>query len=164
MSQRVYQILYCSRNTIQGTAQERRMEVERILRASRVNNGRLGVTGALFYNTVFFAQVLEGSFADVQRIFERLQLDPRHSDLVVLQSGFVGRRDFEDWSMAFAGASAEVELPLLPHGVTSHSQNGNRVIAFLREVVIKQETWALPERRSAVRVTSERPAMVSVAG
>lgn len=164
MSQRVYQILYCSRNNIQGTAQERRIAVERVLRASRANNGRLGVTGALFYNTVFFAQVLEGSFADVQRIFERLQLDPRHSDLVVLQSGFVAKRDFGDWSMAFAGASAEVELPLLTRGVTSHSQNGDRVIAFLRDVVIKQETWALPERRSSVRITSERPALVGAAG
>ena len=161
MSDRVYQILYCSRNNIRGTSEQMKLQLDRILHSSRVNNGRVGVTGALFYNTVFFAQVLEGSFAQVQRVFERLQLDPRHSDLVVLQSGFTSKRDFGDWSMAFAGASADIELPVTPGSSRAHTETAQTVLSFLREVVLKQENWALPERRPAVRVPVSAAALAS---
>ncbi|HLI77338.1 MAG TPA: BLUF domain-containing protein [Acidobacteriaceae bacterium] len=163
MNERVYQILYCSRNTMQGTDAEVRVEIEKILRASRVNNARAAVTGALFYNKVFFAQVLEGTFGQVQRVFERLQLDPRHSDLVVLQSGFVSRRDFGDWSMAFAGTNAEVDFPLSATGQSraAASACGLQVLSFLREVVIKQEAWALPQRVSSVRSKLQEVAVLS---
>ena len=90
--------------------------------------------------------MLEGSFAQVQRVFERLQMDVRHSDLVVLQSGFTGHRDFPDWSMAFAAVSADIELPALAGTSRAHSLAAEEIMTFLREVVIKQESWALPKR------------------
>ena len=158
MSERVYQILYCSRNSLCETAAENKAQLDSILRSSRINNGRVGVTGALFYNTVFFAQVLEGSFGQVQRIFERLQVDHRHSDLVVLQSGFVGQRDFPDWSMAFAAASADIELPARAGCFRAHTLAAQEIMSFLREVVVKQESWALPER--AVQVSVKQIAFV----
>ncbi len=152
MSDKVYQILYCSRNNLQGTATEIKAQIEGVLQSSRRNNAQAGVTGALFYNTVFFAQVLEGQFADVQRTFERLQLDPRHSDLVVLQSGYVTKRDFGDWSMAYAGATADFALPIgHSHKAMPSSANAEQVSIFLREVVQQQETWALPSRSSALQ-------------
>ncbi len=156
MNGKIYQILYCSRNNIRGAAGDVKAEIEGILRASRKNNAKAGVTGALFYNTVFFAQVLEGNFSDVQGVFERLQLDSRHSDLVVLQSGYVAERDFTDWSMAYAGTSADFALGFRPskEPTAGASLNGNQVLGFLRDVVVKQENWALPERASAVRPMS----------
>ena len=159
MKEKIFQIVYCSRNNIMGTPAEVRAQIEQILEASRRNNARVDVTGALFYNTVFFAQVLEGSFNQVQGVFERLQLDGRHSDLVVLQSGYAPGRDFADWSMAYAGGSADFALPFQDspaHApeVTAHSAHGEEVIDFLRDMVVKQETWALPERSSAVRAVS----------
>ena len=159
MNERVYQILYCSRNTLCGTGAEDKAQLDSILRSSRINNGRVGVTGALFYNTVFFAQVLEGSFAQVQRVFERLQMDPRHSDLVVLQSGFTGQRDFPDWSMAFAAVSADIELPARAGTSRAHSLAAKEIMSFLREVVIKQESWALPKR--AIQVPAREAAVVA---
>ena len=156
MSDRVYQILYCSRNHIRGTAEQIGAEVASILETSQRNNARVGVTGALFHNGVFFAQVLEGKFIEVQRVFERLQLDARHSDLVVLQSGYVNQRDFAGWSMTYAGASPKSVAPFEASdnretvGAGS-SLSGQKVLAFLREVVLKQEGWALPERHSAIR-------------
>ncbi len=157
MSENTYQILYCSRNNIHGSVPEIRAEIEGILVASRKNNAKVGVTGALFYNTVLFAQVLEGRFRDVQQIFERLQLDSRHSDLVVLQSGYVAQRDFADWSMAYAGTSADFALPFgVDEGVAASGVplDGDKVGAFLRAIVIKQDHWALPERPSMIRPTS----------
>lgn len=151
--EKIYQILYCSRNRIPGTAAETRPEVEGILKASRRNNAEAGITGALFYNTLFFAQVLEGRFVDVQATFERLQLDPRHEDLVVLRSGYVAHRDFGDWSMAYAGASASVALSL-SKPLSQPSMNelkADEISSFLREVVVQQEDWALPARTPVPR-------------
>ncbi len=156
MNDKIYQILYCSRNNMRGAVEDVKEQIEGILCSSRKNNAKVGVTGALFYNTVFFAQVLEGSFADVQSVFERLQLDPRHSDLVVLQSGFIAERDFSNWSMAYAGTSADFSLPFAAgsdreSAPSSASFSGDQVLGFLRDVVVKQENWALPERASSVR-------------
>lgn len=153
MSEKIYQILYCSRNNIPGTATEAKAQIEAILQASRTNNARANVTGALFYNSIFFAQALEGTFAAVQATFERLQLDPRHSDLVVLQSGYVEAREFGDWSMAYAGASADYELPMI-NETSKHSTpnlTGEQVSEFLRGVVVQQENWALPSRTAVAR-------------
>lgn len=148
MSEKIYQILYCSRNNIRGTEAEMKGQIEAILRSSRANNERAGVTGALFYNKVFFAQVLEGSFAEVQTTFERLQLDRRHSDLVVLQSGYVSAREFGAWSMAYSSEGTDFALPSPPPGVAHGTAQltGEQVSSFLRGVVIHQENWALPSR------------------
>ena len=163
MREKVFQILYCSRNNIRGTDAEVKAQLNKILRNSRTNNARAAITGALFYNTVFFAQVLEGTFEGVQRTFERLQLDTRHADLVVLRSGFVNGRDFGDWAMAFAGVSADIELPLSSTGLSRAvaSECGAEVLSFLRDVVTKQEAWALPHRPSRTRPAASAIAVAS---
>ena len=79
-------------------------EMERILDASRLDNRRDGITGALLYGEGCFAQVLEGPTAAVERTFERIRCDVRHADVVVLESRAVRTRLFGDWSMAYGGA------------------------------------------------------------
>lgn len=49
-----------------------------------------------------FAQTLEGPFDGVQATFERIQLDHRHEDVVLLQADTVAIRTFGDWAMARA--------------------------------------------------------------
>ena len=164
MTKDIFQIVYCSRNTISGTAADVRAQIETILQAARRNNARVGVTGALFYNSIFFAQVLEGSLVEVQKVFERLQLDPRHADMVVLQTGFAPDRSFANWSMAFAGASTDLALPFQnwpAHSVevAAGSPNGQEVMEFLRDLVLKQESWALPERPSGIRLIGSAGAL-----
>ena len=61
------------------------------------------MTGALVVDGGCFAQALEGPREAVERTFERIQRDARHSDVVVLQLAAVGRRGFPAWSMAFVG-------------------------------------------------------------
>ena len=80
--------------------------VAQILEASQRNNARAGVTGALMFNAGAFAQVLEGPQEGVEGTFERIQCDPRHGDVTVLQCGPAERRGFESWSMAFVGQSS----------------------------------------------------------
>ena len=101
----LYRLVYTSHNNLEGTEEERAAIVAEILATSQRNNGRVGVTGALLFNAGLFAQVLEGTKKAVEATFERIQRDPRHGDVSVLQCEAVATRGFPNWSMAFVGHS-----------------------------------------------------------
>lgn len=92
-------IAYASRNVeVQGEA-----GLGEILAVSRRNNRRDGVTGALLFSENVFVQVLEGPPSAVEAVFERIQMDPRHGDVVVLLNEAAAERRFAEWDMAYAG-------------------------------------------------------------
>jgi hypothetical protein len=103
MSEQVHRLVYFSRNAMPGTKDEIVEGIQQILKSSRSNNARIGVTGALLFNNGCFAQVLEGSSSAVSETFERIQWDERHSDVLVLDYSPVAARAFPDWSMSFVG-------------------------------------------------------------
>ncbi len=72
-----------------------------ILAVSRANNTRDGITGLLLYKDGNILQVLEGEKEPVERCFARVQRDPRHHGLIVVERRAVPQRDFGDWSMGF---------------------------------------------------------------
>lgn len=98
-------LIYTSRNLLAGGGDARVSAVAEILATSQANNARVGVTGALLFNGGAFAQVLEGPRRAVEATFERIQRDPRHGDVAVLQCAPVADRGFPRWSMAFVGQS-----------------------------------------------------------
>ena len=100
MNSDVYKILYCSKNLIEGEDAKRDAEITQILQTSRRKNKEQNVTGALLFDSGYFAQALEGPRLAIEQIFERIQRDPRHGDVTVLSSQTDGRRDFPEWSMA----------------------------------------------------------------
>ncbi|MCG7755463.1 MAG: BLUF domain-containing protein [Nitrosomonas sp.] len=61
------------------------------------------MTGALMFNREYFAQVFEGVHDQIQETFERIQCDPRHDDVVVLDFEPVDARRFSRWSMGYIG-------------------------------------------------------------
>lgn len=73
--------------------------VDAILRVSRTNNVRDGVTGVLIVGERQFVQLLEGDRASVSRCFLRITKDPRHRDLQVISTGDVPHRLFAGHSM-----------------------------------------------------------------
>ena len=101
----LYRLVYTSRNLVDGGEEEQKAAIAGLLAVSKRNNARVGVTGALLFNGGSFAQVLEGSRAAVEATFERIQRDPRHSDVSVLQCEPVAARGFPNWSMGFVGDS-----------------------------------------------------------
>ncbi|MFC0407393.1 BLUF domain-containing protein [Roseomonas elaeocarpi] len=132
----LYRLIYVSRNALAGVATEMEGEVTRILEASRRNNGRDGVTGALLFNEECFAQLLEGGSAAVHQVFERIQLDPRHQDTVVLECGPASRREFGAWSMAYAGhVSSERARYAALTGEASGAGGPHGILSLLHGVV-----------------------------
>ena len=99
-------LVYYSRNLIPGSEAEVAAEIRQILAASRRNNARVEVTGALMFNSGCFAQILEGPRGALEQTFERIQRDRRHAAVVVLEYAPIEARAFPSWSMAFLGENA----------------------------------------------------------
>ncbi|CAN5371873.1 hypothetical protein BH10PSE13_BH10PSE13_08640 [soil metagenome] len=75
--------------------------MQEILRISRRNNDRAGVTGLLVVGGRRFLQALEGPSEAVSETFDRISRDPRHFAVVKLGDQAVAARSFAQWSMGF---------------------------------------------------------------
>ena len=143
----LFKLVYCSRNRIGGTNAEVVGELQSILTSARKNNPSLGITGALLYNTGNFAQILEGPLQSIERIFEGIQCDPRHSEVTVIHTSSASERDFPDWSMAFAGAHDPGKLPLATAAFESvfaqAAGAGERMLETLKNLVVCEDEWIL---------------------
>lgn len=142
----LYRLVYASKNLLGASESETRVAVERILEASRRNNARAGVTGALMFNDGAFAQVLEGPQKGVEDTFERIQRDLRHGDVTVLECRPVTERSFAEWSMAFVGRStagrAEWSRLAIESGFDLRRLDGDQVFAMLHNLVLEEEGMA----------------------
>lgn len=80
-----------------------------LLRQSRENNERAGLTGMLLFKDGRFMQVLEGAEEDVRERYRVIAADPRHSDVTMLLDETMEGRRFPQWTMGFP-APADAEL------------------------------------------------------
>jgi hypothetical protein len=74
-------------------------ELISILRKSKSNNPGLGVTGVLCFSEGIFLQVLEGGRSGVNKLYNRIASDSRHTDVELLCYEEIGERKFAGWSM-----------------------------------------------------------------
>lgn len=101
-----------------------------LLRQARSWNEAHGITGVLFYGPEQFVQVLEGSAAALNDLYQRLQRDMRHHSLIQLSYKRTARRHFAPWAMAlYTGAPAQA-APLW--GYTAPDRLGQRLAALSR--------------------------------
>jgi hypothetical protein len=144
MTEALYRLVYYSRNLIPGKPADIEAEIQSILESARRNNGPLGVTGALIFNSGVFAQALEGPRKNVEHVFERIQRDQRHSDVHVLAFEETSERRFPSWSMAFVGRSAEGRNLFSrigeATGFEAKRMEGEHVLEIIGSIAIEEET------------------------
>jgi hypothetical protein len=88
-------LMYASR-AVPAVDQE---ELVSILKKSKANNAKSGVTGALCFSEGIFIQVLEGGRNAVNKLYNRIANDGRHTDVVLLSYEEIDERRFAGWSM-----------------------------------------------------------------
>ena len=111
-------LMYASR----ASARLDNEELAAILRHSRANNAREGLTGALCLcpSGRLFIQVIEGGRNAVSKRYNRIAADARHADVTLLQFDEIGERRFSGWAMG------QVNMARLnPALIMKYSELGN---------------------------------------
>lgn len=88
-------LLYASRAR-DAISQE---ELHKILSQSKAHNLDSGITGVLCSSGRTFLQVLEGGRMQVNKMYNFIASDPRHTDVVVLSYEEISERKFACWTM-----------------------------------------------------------------
>ena len=103
-----------------GDDRARLQELRQILAVSQANNARNGITGYLIFDQAWFVQILEGEAVTVRATYNRIQTDPRHSELVLVSQRDARRRSFPQWSMGGSMRTLDQQEIFLRHGVGDH--------------------------------------------
>lgn len=75
-------------------------EIDAMVAAAVKKNQLLDITGILITSGDIFYQVIEGPDAHADELFESILTDPRHRDVLLLETeSSVDKRFFPDWSM-----------------------------------------------------------------
>ena len=123
-------------------------EFKGILQQSQANNNRRDLTGVLAFNSKIFLQGLEGSREEVNALYTRLLRDTRHHTVAVLEYAEIEEREWAQWSMGFAAASADNRALFLKYSGQSvfnpYAMRGSVVKKLLGELAGKSITMTVP--------------------
>jgi hypothetical protein len=72
-----------------------------ILKKSREYNQAHGITGLLLLRDHIFIQVLEGEEDEIESLYEKIRLDPRHYNPLLIFKREIPERRFGEWAMGF---------------------------------------------------------------
>lgn len=77
-------------------------DITNLLEKSRTFNDSKNITGILLFdNSKNFIQLLEGKDEDIDALFSKIKLDPRHRDIIVIHEDTCVQRTFKNWSMEY---------------------------------------------------------------
>ena len=129
-------------------------ELKQIITAAVEHNEENGVSGLLCYSAGAFLQALEGNRLDVNRLYNRITRDARHTDPEILSCTPTETRSFIDWSMKLISWE-EAYTPRRRELVLRHSgmrvfepwtMSGEQAHGFLRELAELERRKAPRER------------------
>ena len=110
-----------------------------ILRQSKSGNPAHGITGVLCFSQGIFLQVLEGGRSAVNRLYNRIAQDPRHSDVELLIYQEIGERRFAGWSMGQVNMARLNPSVLLKYSASANldpfAVSGEVSLALFEELV-----------------------------
>lgn len=89
----LYQIIYVSKR---NCSEE---EIHKILEKSRVKNNKIDITGLLLYSKDSFIQCIEGEKEEVNKLYDTIKKDERHSNSILISYKPIKKRDFPNWNM-----------------------------------------------------------------
>ena len=119
-----------------------------ILKKSTHNNPTVGVTGVLCFSGDIFLQVLEGGRLQVSRLYNRITLDPRHRDVVLLSYEEIEERSFAGWAMGQVDMSRLNPALLLKYSEAAvldpYAVSGKVSMALFSELVATASVMRLP--------------------
>jgi hypothetical protein len=121
--------------------------LDTILKQSRRNNPRAGITGMLCHANGAYVQVIEGGRAEVSRLLATIMRDDRHSEVQILLYEEISERRFVNWVMGQVNISAVNPALLLKYSarpvLDPFAMPGAATMALLHEIA---ESGAIAHR------------------
>ena len=128
-------LMYCSRSA-PGVDGE---ELALLLRQCRSHNGDAGITGMLCFSEGLFIQVLEGGRTAVNKLYQRILADTRHTDVVLLVYEEISQRRFAGWTMGQVNMARINTAMLLKYSekptLDPYSVSGRVTMALFEEML-----------------------------
>lgn len=113
-----------------------------ILGESQRNNDRDELTGALACHNGRYLQVIEGAATTLDGLLRRLERDPRHKDIKLLERDAIATREFGPWAMANAVVTPEA-APVLEDLMASDFPSAALIVEALKAAVSLQQAQAM---------------------
>ena len=130
-------LVYASRASEPMTAKM----LDTVLQQSRGYNQSRGITGVLCAHEAgnSFLQVLEGSREEVNRLYNKIVRDDRHTDVLLLGYAEIGERRFSSWRMGRIDLKQVNPSTLLRYSERAEldpsTLSAERALALLEELI-----------------------------
>ncbi len=112
-----------------------------ILSEAQRNNDRDGLTGALAAHDERYVQVVEGPASALDNLWRRLERDPRHRNIVVLDRAPIADRAFGQWAMASTRITPEL-APVLDAVMSAIRPSTAQLVAALKQALDQAQPTA----------------------
>lgn len=96
----LYHIIYVSKGV-----NINQNKLDDILKAAQHFNANNDITGMLLYIDGKFFQVLEGDENDIKKLYEKIKVDERHTQVTTVSAHPIPDRTFKNWSMRYRAIS-----------------------------------------------------------
>jgi hypothetical protein len=127
-------LLYASR-----AVDARPETIESILHECRSRNPGSGITGVLCYGGGIFLQAIEGGRMAISALYNQIQRDARHKDVVLLHYEEISERRFAGWTMGEVNMSRINASILLKYAekpeLDPYAVSGRVSMALLEELM-----------------------------
>ena len=134
----LFNLVYCSR----ASAGVDKAAVDQIISTARRLNPQYGITGMLVFGSGVFFQWLEGPRDNVLALMAQLRADPRHHEVIMLNTGEeVRERLFPDWDMELVSSDHIREVLLDAQGSATDPKNA----AALSRLLVDLDAGVLAE-------------------
>jgi hypothetical protein len=117
-------------------------EIEKISSCKK-NNPSLEVTGVLLYSETKFIQMVEGNFKIITGLYDKIKLDNRHRNAVMLSYGVIKERAFPSWHMGareiegskidFKTEISEEDETIFNNILSGKEERGEKIISLLKK-------------------------------
>lgn len=118
-------------------------EIQKILASCKSNNSSLDITGVLLYSDTHFVQYLEGNYKNIMGLYDKIKLDDRHKNAVLISSSPIKERSFPSWQMGskkfddksidYLTDVADSEKTLFSDILSGKEQNGNKALSLVKK-------------------------------
>jgi Sensors of blue-light using FAD len=113
--------------------------IDGILSQSRLFNPSSGITGILCFGGGVFLQAVEGGRVAVNKLYQHILRDPRHSEVTLLDYAEISERRFGGWTMGQVDMSRINPNLLLKYAEKAEldpfSVSGKMSLALLEELM-----------------------------